>query len=525
MIFCKQCVAILFACSSFFLQSPQLPAEGNNQETPLFDESAPLTPLNEINEKLVENSFDSAVTLGDIKEPENVTVQYFEEEIIFHIAEEEETNSVICHFHGTKPHCTLLDDEDVQDIAANPLMEPLHEWEMPLDSWENQSNEGTDRLKTRLKLMGLWASAILATHYALKKILNKIVKGNFIVNEKHHHHFFKTPHELEHSLQNLNELLAVTFPLLKENITQCEPFLTNDLIENSHPHVEVGKDRHQDLFALTIAGYQKAISQHACHLHHDHHHDEQPLQDKTPKGVLKKINYIAHDFYHESFEGIVEFVRPLFQRKNFNQAMQFAELAVIKSFHEKGLIISLGSGVFIITTQAAVETLEFIILGPGVHLFCNVGNAIALSTTTSAYVLYFYIKNNRQVSYLPWKERMNTILKSLSLSIKSQKLNYQKIEKQKNLSLNDQFLLTLTLLQKSVEMKLKFARNSSRVPVKLSRKLAGRLGKLRKELGTLYLHFYANTFKAWPHDLQKEILSWLKRLEDIHQSIEGKNTL
>ena len=424
-------------------------------------------------------------------------------------------------------------------LQQTPIWEPLHELEFPIDDWKD-SKKDTDRWQYRLKLISLWAGGILTSYYGFLKIRNKIIKGKFIIDEKHHDHFFKTPDELKHSLENLNKLLVQSFPLLRKNIAHDSFLLpdSNNITCTTH-----------DSFASTLQEYQNAISSHDCHddchnhhegHHHEegrnfsifersqhdchpvchHHHEEKHLPNATPpKGVLKKINYIAHDFYHESFGRIVELTKSLSKRRNFNQAMQFAELSAIKNFHEKGLIITLANGVLFVTTQLAFETVEFIILGPGMHLLCHVGNYLAVSVTTSTYVLYFYIKNNRQVSYLPWKDRMKTILQSSSLSMKSSKLNYQGIEKLGNLSFNDRFLLSLTLLQKSVEMKLKFARNSSKIPVKLSRKLAGQLGKLQKELGNLYLHLYANSFKAWPNDLQGEVLSWLNRLEDIHKSI------
>ena len=119
---CKQIAVFLFACSSFFLSNHQMPAEGMNEETPLFDETQALTPIDTIDEQLLVKSFDSAIDISDIKEPEQAQVLYYEDQVIFHIVEKTNTTSITCHFHGDRPHCALLDDESVQDIATNPHM-------------------------------------------------------------------------------------------------------------------------------------------------------------------------------------------------------------------------------------------------------------------------------------------------------------------------------------------------------------------------------------------------------------------
>ena len=324
------------------------------------------------------------------KHPESARVQYHQGEVLFFINQKEEISPVTCHFHGRRPHCSLLDERTARFMATNPL----HEYDMPLGILEEYSK--SNQLGHRLKIMGIWVLVIPSAYYGVKKLINKLNKGRCILPDAHHSHFFKTSHEIDHSLTSFNDFLKEIFPLIRENTAHLKNILSDtddnpDLIASS-------KDSCNDSLALIVDKYQKAHSDDCLHdCNHEHHHSEEE------GNISNKVVLWASDFYQEIFKAPIELIKTPFQREKRNQLLQFAELEAVKSYHEKGLILTVGSGIFILSTQLIYELIESIVLPAGMHLFCHVGNAVILSVSTTGYILYFHTKNIKEISFLSRK--------------------------------------------------------------------------------------------------------------------------
>ena len=588
MIFCKHCVAFLLACSSFLLQPPELPAESYVLQSQWGSV--------EMTDKLIEDSFEIAAKNAGIKHPESARIQYHEQEVVFIISQEGKDSFITCHYHNKRPHCSALDES----IAQLVTLDSVEEHEIPLDVVEDYSKKNT--LGHRLKLMGMWAAVFLSGYYGIKKLLNKIVKGQCFLPASHHSHFFKTPDEMDHSLVNIKNLLKEIFPLIRKDAMDFDSLPETSLVK------ERFSEENSDSCRLILEKYQEAVSDgcdhdchqedhssesddcnhdchqedhssesddcnHGCHqedhssesddCNHDcHQEDHSSESDDCNHGCHQKDHssesddcnhgchqedhssesddcnhgchqahhssqedhsaknqnkfmFLASDFYQETFKRPLEFMKSTLEHKNRTQLIQFTELEAIKNYYEKGFILTVGGGIFIVSTQLVYESLESIVLPAGMHLFCTVGNTAIMSVAVSAYILYFHTRNIKEISFLPWKERMKVIFQILSLRLNTRGFQKKTPSMFDNLSSRDRFLFNLVLLEKSVELELRYALHTDKISKRASRRFAKRLGKLRKELELIHLHLTSNShrFKS------RNLVSWIDRLEKVHLEI------
>ncbi|MCY4524360.1 MAG: hypothetical protein OXB84_06445 [Halobacteriovoraceae bacterium] len=517
MLLYKKFITFLFFLSSFFMQGPNLIAEGEDQS---------LWPT-QVERQVILDSFDSALEEAQIEDPLRAKVEYFEDStMIFHIYEENRTSFITCHLHGKDPHCLALNNFDPNDSAQLAMLDP-YEWDIPLQDIKEKKS---DAWKDRLKNIALWMGIALTSYYSFKKIINKISRGTFTTPYHQHNQFFKTPHEMEHSQADIEKYLEVIFPLMREKINTDEFSQTMDSIGLHDSKQENHSTRlgefFKETFISTLKNFQNVRSHHHCD-HGDHDcHEAKEDESSINKGIDLMLPF--KDFYNETFRRPVDLVRSLFQEDNANQALEALELAAIKNLHEKGMIMAIGNGIVIVGGQIVFEAIESVVLStilPGAHLFCTTGNAIVLAITAGGYVCYFNIRNSRQIAYLPLGQRIDTISQILASHMKIPRLNYGKIEQFIQYSLTDDILFSLVLIQKSIESQLRFARSMNKITVEKSRQLAGVLGSSRKELSIIYLRLKANALQPWPGNLQEDLLNWLDKMEDIYNQIKNPHAI
>jgi hypothetical protein len=499
----KNLAAIFLVLCTFFLslasyaQDESIPPEYTLRKALNFPDQA----LPDMDDQAFLEILALASEVSGLESANQIDVHLYNTDINFIYYTDEVSLFVTCHYHGKDPHCLgpkAADDPTIEFFWSDRV----RLFEATLDMSIINSTEIIESDRFNARTYFIYAGAVVVTYYGAKKLFNKLKTGSWRASDDHHSHFFKTVDEVEHELEHLSEFVH---------------HYGHELTEGIENQDKLFKDIADDIFQM---GLQLAQESAACsHGHCDHGHDHaHELHEAVVKHHKNFAIDLATDFYRELVAPAVRLAKGMTKPFNRKQLWQFIELSAIKSVKERGLITSIATGVFVVSGQAVAETVESLIMPAGVHVLCQVGNALVLGVAATAYTGYFCIKNLKELKGLKFADKWRVIGQSLKIQWKARAFTSRPVEKLGEISSEDKLYLSLKLLHMNTEKQLRYARSLDQVDVKLSRKIAAELGELQKQLDLIGLHLRASQYRE-DTTLEQQILTWYQKLHEVQENL------
>jgi len=361
-----------------------------------------------------------------------------------------------------------------------------------------------------------YLAAGVVVYYSFKKILNKVTTGSALAKVSDHSHFFSSLHDLGHEAD-----------FYKENVNKLIRLLAKDSRIGSIANVPdsavtLSLKKSADIFADDFFNVALALIKSAgsCNGHCSHHSGvsakeaKKTFVDSLPKFAATTLR----DLYRELILPVQELskgaIDPLYRK----QLLNFVQLSTTKMVSSRGLAPTIVTGTFIVVGQLFAETLESLIMPAGAHLFCQVGNILVMSVVGAGYTAAYCLKN---MSELPNIGTVNKFKTVSDLTVSQWRTTIMKLSPDKmseRLAADQRLMLSLALLQQSIEKELRISLNLNRKTKAEAIAFAKRLGESEKMLRKISL--LLEGAKYAPNEQITEMLNqWLSNLSTIQQEL------